>query len=180
MPITAAHIRTTLAVYLGKHPEEKPELGAALDLLDAGADLTSRKEFRGHATAGAILAGPDGGILHIHHAATGKWLLPGGHVEASDETLRDAARRELAEETGIRADSVTPAGDGPLHIDVHPIPANDAKDEPAHHHIDFRFLFRSTADVGRLQSEEVTAAAWREVGALHDERLRHRVARALG
>lgn len=113
MAVTADHIRTTLHSYLEEHPEEKPGLAIALELLDAGADLSSRKEFRGHATAGAILVGPDGRILHIHHLATGKWLLPGGHLESTDTSLGEAARRELTEETGILADSVSPVGDSP-------------------------------------------------------------------
>ncbi|MEC4020031.1 NUDIX hydrolase [Streptomyces sp. H27-D2] len=179
MAITADHIRSTLTAYLDEHPEEKPELAFALDLLDTGADLTTRSEFRGHATAGAVLVGPDGRILHIHHLAMAKWLLPGGHLETSDETLLDAALRELTEETGIPADTVTPMSEKPVHIDVHPIPANSAKEEPNHQHFDFRFLFRTTADVGRLQTEEVTDAAWRDIDTLHDDRLRHRVAQAL-
>ncbi|GAA1910747.1 hypothetical protein GCM10009753_48110 [Streptantibioticus ferralitis] len=179
MAITADHIRTTLTAYLDQHPEDKPDLAPALDLIDAGADLTSRKEFRGHATAGAILAQPDGRILHIHHLATGKWLLPGGHLEADDTTLQEAARRELAEETGIPADTVNPVSDSPLHVDVHPIPANGAKGEPDHQHIDFRFLFRTTAEVGQLQTEEVADAAWRDVDSIHDQALRLRIAQAV-
>ncbi|TJZ42873.1 NUDIX domain-containing protein [Streptomyces piniterrae] len=179
MAITADHIRTILTAYLDEHPDEKPTLAPVLHLLDEGADLASRKEFRGHATAGAVLAGPDGRILHIHHLALDKWLLPGGHLEADDSTLLDAARRELAEETGIPADTVASVDDTPLHIDVHPIPANQAKSEPGHQHIDFRFLFRTTAEVGELQTEEVTDAAWRTVETLHDERLKRRVAAAL-
>ncbi|MDJ0341757.1 NUDIX domain-containing protein [Streptomyces sp. H10-C2] len=179
MPISTDHIRTTLAAYLDEHPEEKPDLAPALGLLDAGADLVSRSEFRGHATAGAILAGPDGRILHIHHLVTGKWLLPGGHLESSDTTLLDAALRELAEETGIPADTVTPSSDSPLHIDIHPIPANDAKGEPEHRHIDFRFLFRTESEVGPLQTEEVADAAWREIDSISGNRLRQRIAQAL-
>ncbi|MDT0345351.1 NUDIX hydrolase [Streptomyces litchfieldiae] len=180
MAITPDHIRETVDEYLEAHPDEKRELGPVLDLLDAGADLTSRKEFRGHATAGAILADPDGRVLHIHHLALDRWLLPGGHLEADDSRLVDAARRELTEETGIPVSVVVPAGPRPLHIDVHPIPANDAKGEPEHQHVDFRFLFRTTsADVGELQTEEVTAAAWRDAGTIADETLRSRVMQAL-
>lgn len=179
LAITADHIRTTLHGYLDEHPDEKPTLAPVLDLLHEGVNLTSRKEFRGHATAGAILACPDSRILHIHHLALDKWLLPGGHLEAQDDTLLDAALRELTEETGIPADAVTAVADRPVHIDVHPIPANDAKGERDHQHIDFRFLFRTTADVHQLQAEEVTDAAWREPETITDERLRRRVSAAL-
>ncbi|AEH08015.1 MULTISPECIES: NUDIX hydrolase [Protofrankia] len=179
LAITADHIRATLTTYLDTHPEDKPDLAPVLDLLDTGADLTSRREFRGHATAGAILANADGRILHIHHRALDTWLMPGGHLETSDETLLDAALRELAEETGIPDDAVTSADDQPIHIDVHPIPANDAKGEPDHRHVDVRFLFRTTADVHQLQTEEVTDATWRTIDNLSDATLRQRIAEAL-
>ncbi|MFF0474406.1 NUDIX hydrolase [Streptomyces sp. NPDC004284] len=179
MTITADHIRTTLTDYLDQHPEAKTELGVVLGLLDDGDDLTSRKTLPGHVTAGAILIGPDGRILHILHNATQKWLLPGGHLEASDGTLLQAAGRELTEETGIPPHVVTPHSQTPLHIDVHPIGANPAKDEPAHQHFDFRFLFRTTADVGELQTEEVSDAAWRDIDEVTDPTLRHLIAAAL-
>ncbi|GAA1897306.1 hypothetical protein [Streptantibioticus ferralitis] len=66
-----------------------------------------------------------------------------------------------------------------MHIDGHPIPADRAKGEADHQHIDFRFLSRTDADVAELQTEEVTDAAWRETPSLSDERLRDRVAETL-
>lgn len=89
-----------------------------------------------------------------------------------------AAGRELTEETGIPPHVVTPHGEVPLHIDVHPIDANPA-DEPAHQHFDFRFLFRTTADIGDLQTEEVSDTAWRNVDEITDPKLWDRVATAL-
>ncbi|WP_059008485.1 NUDIX hydrolase [Streptomyces specialis] len=179
MAITADHIRTTLADYLDRHPEAKTELGIVLGLLDDGDDLTSRKTCPGHVTAGAILVRPDSHVLHILHNATGKWLLPGGHLEASDGTLLQAAGRELTEETGIPPLVITPHSQVPLHIDIHPIDANPAKDEPAHQHFDFRFLFRTTADIGELQTEEVSGATWRHLEALSDSQLRQRITEAI-
>src|SRR5687767_15985077 len=50
----------------------------------------------------------DGKVLLVERGKEpwkGKWSLPGGSLEFG-ETVREAARRELAEETGIEADLV--------------------------------------------------------------------------
>ncbi|MDI6519892.1 NUDIX domain-containing protein [Streptomyces coelicoflavus] len=179
MPIQTDHIRTVITAYLAQHPEDAHEVAVVQGLLDTGCDLTSRKSLPGHVTAGAILVGHDGRVLHILHNATGKWLLPGGHIEPTDDTLLEAAGRELTEETGISPQVVAPHSEVPLHIDVHTIDANPVKGEPAHQHYDFRFFFRTTADIGKLQTEEVTDAAWRPVESLADEHLKRRVAGVL-
>ncbi|MGH3117792.1 MAG: NUDIX hydrolase, partial [Gaiellales bacterium] len=49
----------------------------------------------------------------------------------------------------------------PVDIDVHAIPANPAKGEPAHWHADFRYAFWVKEPVIRLQLEEVDGYAWR-------------------
>ncbi|MEU5267287.1 NUDIX domain-containing protein [Streptomyces hygroscopicus] len=176
MPITAQHVRETLDAYLANHPDEKDALSVLSEVLDkAGDSIASRKEYRGHVTAGAALLRPDGRVLTIEHRALRKWLLPGGHVEESDATLLDAALRELAEETGISPDQVEPDSGIPLHIDAHPIPANPDKGEDAHQHFDFRYLFRTTADMVELQEEEVTAYSWQFADMLTAEPLRTRV-----
>ncbi|MEJ8654599.1 hypothetical protein WKI65_42865 [Streptomyces sp. MS1.AVA.3] len=65
-------------------------------------------------------------------------------------------------------------------MDVQPLDANPAKDEPAHQHFDFRFLFHTTADIGELQTEEVSDAARREIDSISDECLRRWISQALG
>jgi 8-oxo-dGTP pyrophosphatase MutT (NUDIX family) len=174
--ITAQHIRDTLTAYLDQRPEDKDSVSALIDALETTAEtITSRKEFRGHVTAGALLLRSDGSVLLVEHKALAKWLFPGGHLEDEDSTLMLAALRELAEETGIDPDLVTPISPIPLHIDVHPIPANPAKDEPDHQHFDFRFLFRTDADVSGLQAEEVLDYSWQFADTITAEPLRSRL-----
>ncbi|MBC7186765.1 MAG: NUDIX domain-containing protein, partial [Calditrichaeota bacterium] len=51
----------------------------------------------------AILVARDGAVLLVKRAFppnAGRWSLPGGHVELG-EPLKEAARREVAEECGI-------------------------------------------------------------------------------
>ncbi|MBD0738170.1 NUDIX hydrolase [Streptomyces sp. CBMA29] len=179
MTITADHIRATLAEYTDAHPEEKPALAVVNALLDDGAELTDRKEYRGHVTAGAVLINDAGEVLFIRHVALDTWLTPGGHVEPEDVNLVGAALRELIEETGI-ALNVSPVFPVPVHIDVHPIPENPHKGEDAHRHIDFRYLFRAVGEQSiRPQEEEVSACAWRSADTIADETLKNRVRAAL-
>jgi 8-oxo-dGTP pyrophosphatase MutT (NUDIX family) len=181
MTITAQHVRETLTAYLDQRPEDKASLAALIDALGESAEtIASRKEFRGHATAGALLLRPDGRVLLVEHKALGRWLFPGGHLEDTDETLLEGALRELAEETGIDPHLVTPVSSVPLHIDVHPIPANPGKNEPEHQHFDFRFLFRTTADVTQLQAEEVLDHSWQFADAITTEPLRSRLLAVAG
>lgn len=56
--------------------------------------------------AGAVLVDPaNREILLIHQAADDRWCFPKGHVEPG-ETALEAARREVAEETGLTAFSL--------------------------------------------------------------------------
>lgn len=49
----------------------------------------------------------EGNVLLVNVRSTGKWFLPGGAIEVN-ETLVEALRREVKEETGIDIDVVEP------------------------------------------------------------------------
>src|SRR5207248_3022376 len=110
----------------------------------------SRRQFApGHITCTGLVLSPDGReALFVHHDRLGRWLLPGGHVEPEDESVAAAARREVAEETGVELK----AGEARLiGIDVHGIPP--AKGEPYHQHHDLLFWFRAKGREFRLSHE---------------------------
>jgi 8-oxo-dGTP pyrophosphatase MutT (NUDIX family) len=127
-----------------------------------------------HVTASAIIVGRRGTVLHLHRRL-GRWLQPGGHVEAGEEPPA-AAVREALEETGL---AVAHPADGPclIHLDVH-----DAAS--GHTHLDLRYLVVGPdADPapGPEESQEVGWFTWEEAEAVADDALIGglRVARAL-
>ncbi|MEU6440415.1 NUDIX domain-containing protein [Streptomyces sp. NPDC047046] len=165
LPPSTDHIRAVTEAYLARHPDERDSLAMLFAALISTHDPTSRKTFPAHVTCSVILINGELQVLHVLHKASGKLLAPGGHNEPSDQYLRDAALRELHEETGIPPSAlVSLAGheDVPLDIDVHAIDANPWKNEPAHHHVDFRWAFHLGADHAvTLQEEEVDGYQWR-------------------
>ncbi|MCD0453809.1 NUDIX domain-containing protein [Actinocorallia sp. API 0066] len=168
MTIKHQEIRATLTRYLAAHPNETEHLTPLLNALNSDTrDLTSRHTFNGgHITCGAVVIDPDQRLLLIEHNALSKWLLPGGHLEPEDNSLIQATLRELEEETGISWHStISPPGHDatPLDIDIHTIPANPTKNEPEHWHADFRYTFHVNEPAVRLQHEEVSGFAWRNL-----------------
>lgn len=128
-----------------------------LGLLRGTPEPFSRKQFTpGHITGSACVLHPRGdAVLLIHHGKLNRWLLPGGHVEASDATASDTARREAEEEAGVRIDAAVPPV--LVGIDVHWIPARKA--DPFHLHHDLIFGFRAAAEA-IVVSDEVRDVAW--------------------
>jgi 8-oxo-dGTP pyrophosphatase MutT (NUDIX family) len=123
---------------------------------DDGDPFTGTRYAPGHFTASAFVLAPDRAeLLLIHHAKLGLWLQPGGHVEPSDETVLDAARREVLEEVGIARLDLD--HDGLFDVDVHAIPAR--KEALAHEHFDVRYLFRAR-ERSFAASSEVRGAKW--------------------
>lgn len=165
MPPTRSHIRDLVTAYLERNPAEAPLLAPLLQVLTEGDEPTSRSTLPGHVTCSAVVVDRHRRVLHVRHNATGLLLAPGGHVEALDRSLLEAALREVHEEAGIPPSALCATaayGRLPFDIDVHDIDANPAKGEGAHQHWDFRFvlqLVHGHVEVS-VQPEEVSAAAW--------------------
>jgi 8-oxo-dGTP pyrophosphatase MutT (NUDIX family) len=98
----------------------------------------------------AVFVVDDGRLLLHFHAKLGKWLPPGGHIEAN-ELPDEAAVREVIEETGVRPRLLADHG---LPIDVPRQLARPAGIQvediyPGHQHIDL--VYFAVAEPGSTQ-----------------------------
>ncbi|WP_242605570.1 NUDIX hydrolase [Frankia sp. Cppng1_Ct_nod] len=153
--------------YLDDNPGEIETLGPLVLASMAGPKpVTDRSTMPAHVTCGAVAVTADWRVLHVQHRRLERWLLPGGHLEPSDRSLLGAALRELAEETGIAANTVIPDAVRPVDIDAHVIPENPDRGEPAHIHYDVRFLLHVPNRAVELRSEEVSDHRWVRLGDL--------------
>jgi adenosylhomocysteinase len=162
-------IKALDARYQSQFPGESERLRQFLNFVNEtpADDLFNRKNLVGHITASALIVDPTRSeALLIKHQALNRWLQPGGHI-ASGETPLDAALREVREEVGIQASDLKPISRGfedydtPLDIDTHPIPEDAKKNEDAHFHHDFRYLFLYTGlHRGLLPVAEVINSKW--------------------
>ena len=135
------HLRSLLDAHAPADAAEAAHRDAMRALCDAPEDPFARDHWApGHFTASAFVLAPDADeVLLVFHGKLHRWLQPGGHVDPDDADILAAARREVAEETGLT--DVQVVGEGLFDVDVHVIPARKA--DPEHRHFDARVLLRA-------------------------------------
>ncbi|QXC61930.1 NUDIX hydrolase [Aquihabitans sp. G128] len=125
-----------------------------LDFFLDHPDAAERSCTAGHLTGSALVVdAPGSRTLLMLHAKLGRWFQPGGHADG-DANLAAVALREAGEETGIAGLRVAlPA----IDVDVHRV---EPPKEPAHLHLDTRFLVVAPAGAHEQANEESLALRW--------------------
>lgn len=119
--------------------EEARDLLAICAFVARHADPFDRRIREGHLTASAVVVAAEGDrILLLHHRKLDRWLQPGGHGDPGEAAGETVALREAREETGLEDLRLHPKAPRPLDVDVHDIAARG--EEPAHEHLDLRYL----------------------------------------
>ena len=124
--------------YKTQNANEAESLSKIKDFLNSDSNCFTRTNLKGHITASALVIDNNYNVLLNHHKFLDKWLAFGGHSDGDSNSL-NVAKREVIEESGIlEFDELS----GKIFdVDVHLIPENKTKGEPAHYHYDIRFLF---------------------------------------
>ena len=172
-----ATLKDILHQYLRLYPQEaqRQETFNIYLARNTTEELYTRKNFDGHLTASAFILNKSlDHILLIYHKSLGKWLQPGGHIDATDANIITAAYREVSEETGIAKDQLSLISNWseelPFDIDSHHIPENAKKNEAAHNHHDFRYLFQySGSEDITINEDESLDYKWIALDALVED-----------
>jgi 8-oxo-dGTP pyrophosphatase MutT (NUDIX family) len=167
---------STLADALARHqPEDAAEaedLAQIRGFVARHLDPFDRRIVEGHLTGSAIVISADGAhTLLLHHRKLDRWLQPGGHGDPGEAAGEDVALREALEETGLSGLVLHESAPRPLDVDVHDIPTRGA--EPAHQHLDLRYLVVAPAGAVFSRSTEETRdmrwVTWEEAMTLGRE-----------
>lgn len=156
-------VRAEVLAFAPAGPDEARWQAEFLVALAELAHPLDREPDPTHVTASGIVVSDRGVLLH-RHRLLGLWLQPGGHLDPG-ELPAEAARREVAEETGLTADHAGPGGE-PLLIHLH-VGAGGR----GHTHLDLRYLLTAPPEDPHPpegESQEVAWFAWDEACRIAD------------
>ena len=157
-----------LARHVARRPDDAEVVGRVGGFVLAHADCFERSCLEGHITASAWILSPDHRqALLTHHRKLARWLQLGGHTDGEVDPRR-VALREAREESGLERFRFLPDGADPLplDLDIHPIPAHGR--DPAHLHLDVRFLLVAEPGQALRKSDESNELQWFERARLSE------------
>jgi 8-oxo-dGTP pyrophosphatase MutT (NUDIX family) len=175
---TADPLADALARYRPRTEAEASDL-ARVRALTATGDPWPRTSAL-HVTASALIVHPPTGrVLLRWHARQQAWLQVGGHADPGETDPVAIALREGREETGL--DDLVPwPDDAIVHVVIVPVTASSK--EPAHEHVDVRYVLATEQPDAARPENPAAALRWLSVAEAHrltsEANLRETLARA--
>jgi 8-oxo-dGTP pyrophosphatase MutT (NUDIX family) len=163
----------TLLRHVPADEHERRDRDRILAFVETHVDPFDRRIREGHLTGSALTVSADGGsVLLLHHRKLDRWLQPGGHADPGETTGEEVALREALEESGVDGLTLHPTAPRPLDLDVHAIPGRET--EPAHEHLDLRYLVVAPKGVAVApdfaELHDIRWVPWDDVAALGPDR----------
>lgn len=158
--------------YLDRYPDDLVVVDHVRQFARVHEDCFERTCLEGHITGSAWVVSADHEkVLLTHHAKLQRWLQLGGHSDGQADPFQ-VALREAREESGMERFREPSGAEPPvpLDLDVHRIPARG--DEPAHLHLDVRYLLVAEPGQPLVRTDESNDLRWVpavKVASLSDE-----------
>ena len=139
--------------------QEMVDKQVTLDFINTFEDVLTRNNNFGHFSSSAIVLNKERTkVLLVHHNLYNGWIYPGGHADGESDLL-GVAKREVEEETGVKATklSCNIFGLQILPVDGH---VKRGKYVACHPHYDFVYLFEATEDNVKIKEDENSSVKW--------------------
>jgi 8-oxo-dGTP pyrophosphatase MutT (NUDIX family) len=175
MMMNKEHLLSLVEDYLKRYPKDK-HAERVHHFLENQSLFWQRENIEGHITASAwVLSEDQKQTILTHHANLKIWVQLGGHIENEDQSIWDAAKREVLEESGVTPTFIDKAR--LFDIDVHLIPESK-KGVPAHYHYDLRVLMYADS-FSKIRHDEMESieVQWVNIDEVHTKSTQESVMR---
>lgn len=143
-----------------KDEEEFAHVTNVMKFIERESQCFKRSCLEGHITGSSWILNRKGDkALLTHHKKLDIWVQLGGHSDGDCNT-NNVAFREAYEESGFAQENLKFMTNDIFDVDVHLIPENKKKNEPAHYHYDVRYLLQVTDDEDYIVSDESHDLGW--------------------
>jgi len=130
----------------------------SIEFVKKHTEVFYRELWPAHVTGSSWVVNPQRThALMLHHKKHDQWFQPGGHADGQADILA-VALRETSEETGLDPSHIKLLSGDIFDIDIHAIPV--IGEEPAHEHIDIRFLLEIDSSIEIPGSDESHQVMW--------------------
>lgn len=160
-------VRDLLAAYRATGADEEADLSRGLALTRAERDPFDRR-LPLHITGSAVVVHvPTARVLLRWHGRQRAWLQVGGHGDPGEEDPFLVALREAGEETGLP--DLAPWRDPPTLVHVVAVPVPPRGEDPAHEHLDLRYVLVTTRPEDAVAECEAAPLRWLGLDAAVEE-----------
>ena len=147
-----------LKKYKPRFMDESGYVARAVEYIENNEDVFYRELHPAHVTGSAWVVNPSRDkVLMLHHKKLDQWFQPGGHADGESDVL-GVALKETHEETGIDASHIKLVHPEIFDVDIHSIPPHG--NDPAHEHIDVRFLLEVDDTIPVPGNDESHQVLW--------------------